>query len=420
MFLDEATVEFVSGNGGSGAVSFHREKHVPRGGPNGADGGAGGDVILIADRNRRTLYDFKLETRFHAESGGHAQSNKRGKDGADKIIKLPVGTVITDLTLGEVLVDLSADGMKYVICEGGRGGFGNLHYVSSVRQVPNFAQKGAPGELVRAKLELKLLADVGLIGLPNAGKSTLLSRISQAKPKIGDYPFTTIVPNLGVVKVEEASFVVADLPGLIEGASQGRGLGQQFLKHAERTKVLVHVVDALPIDESDPLANFHLIEEEIAAYDPGVAERPRLIALNKMDVLSPEDQAAVAARFAELGPPVFPISAVSGQGIEALLYAIATELANVPSEESVPVLVPAKRMADASWDVVARDGEFEITGRRIRRMVAMTDLESADAVRYLHRRLVRLGVIERLRELGAEEGDTVVVGEAVFAFTDDL
>jgi GTP-binding protein len=418
MFLDEAVVELISGDGGSGAVSFHREKHVPRGGPNGADGGRGGDVILVADRNRRTLYDLKLENRFRAGSGSHAQGNKRGKDGPDKVVRLPVGTVVTDLTLGEVLVDLSADGMRYVVCQGGSGGFGNLHYVSSVRQVPNFAQKGAPGETVRAKLELKLVADVGLIGLPNAGKSTLLSRISQAKPKIGDYPFTTIVPNLGVVKVEDASFVVADLPGLIEGASQGRGLGQQFLRHAERTKVLVHVVDAFPIDGTDPVDNYHLIEAELAAYGEGLAQRPRVIALNKSDLLPEAGRAAIHGRFAAFGPEAFVISAVTGHGLDRLLYAISSEVAQTPVEAPVTVLMPARRPADSEWDVVVRGGEFEVVGRRIRRMVAMTDLDNAEAVRYLHRRLQRIGVIGRLRELGAQEGDTVVVGRSVFSFTD--
>lgn len=419
MFLDEAIVTFASGSGGSGAVSFHREKHVPRGGPNGADGGKGGDVILIADRNRRTLYDLKLTDHIEAEAGRHAQGNKRGKNGADVVVKVPVGTVVTDLILDEVLVDLRVDGMKFILCKGGRGGFGNLHYVSSVRQVPNFAQKGAPGETIRTKLELKLLADAGLIGLPNAGKSTLLSRISAARPKIGDYPFTTLEPNLGVVKLGEETFVVADLPGLIEGASEGHGLGHRFLKHTERTKVLVHVVDAFPIDGSDPLANYNVVEEELRLYSADLAGKPRLVALNKLDLVPAEQAKEIEARFEGIGHPVFPVSAVSGQGIEPLLYRVLELVREAEATEPTPVVFsPEQREMDSSWDVVRTDEAYEVIGKRILRMVAMTDLENRDAVRYLHKRLMRLGVIERLRELGGEEGDTVYIGDAVFSFTD--
>lgn len=420
-FIDEAIVEFVSGTGGSGAVGFHREKHVPRGGPNGADGGRGGDVILMAERGCRTLYEFKLKGKYEADSGAHAVGNKRGRDAKDIILKVPVGTQVIDQDLHETLCDLSIHGMKYVVAKGGRGGFGNLHYVSSVRQVPNFAQKGAPGEQVRVMLELKLLADVGLIGLPNAGKSTLLSQLSAARPKIADYPFTTIVPNLGVASIAHQSFVIADMPGLIEGASQGHGLGHQFLRHIERTKVLVHVVDALPIDESDPIANYHLIEDEIRSYNAQVADRPRIIALNKIDIVPPQDFNLLREKFEALGPPVFPISAATGQGIQPLLFAMLETLQTQESSEVVPVLLPAQaQQQDDSWDVVpAEEGGFEIVGRRIRRMVAMTNLESRDSVLYLHRRLQRLGVIERLSEMGAQEGDNVYVDQWVFSFSED-
>lgn len=425
MFLDEAIVTFTSGTGGSGAVSFHREKHVPRGGPNGADGGRGGDVVLVADRHKRTLYDFQLKNHFEAENGAHASGNKRGKSGKSIEIKVPVGTVVTDLTFDEVLVDLNVDGKKYVICRGGKGGFGNLHYVSSVRQVPNFAQKGEPGETIRAKLELKLLADVGLIGLPNAGKSTLLSRISAAKPKIADYPFTTITPNLGVVSVGDETFTVADMPGLIEGASEGHGLGHRFLRHVERTKVLVHVVDAFPIDGSDPLANYELIERELLAYGEmgesarALLARPRLVAINKVDLAPPEDVAAVLKRFETTGRSVFPISGVSGEGIDALLFRMLEVLREEERSEPVPVVyTPETREDDQTWDVAQVEGGWEVEGKRVLRMVAMTDLENRDALRYLHKRLDRLGVIAKLRELGAEEGDTVYIGDAVFEFRD--
>jgi GTP-binding protein len=420
-FIDEAVVEFISGTGGSGAVGFHREKHVPRGGPNGADGGRGGDIILQAERGCRTLYEFKLKGKYEAMAGAHALGNKRGRDAKDIILKVPVGTQVIDLDLNETLCDLSIHGMKYVVAKGGRGGFGNLHYVSSVRQVPNFAQKGAPGDHVRVKLELKLLADIGLIGLPNAGKSTLLSQLSAAKPKIADYPFTTIVPNLGVASIAHQSFVIADMPGLIEGASQGQGLGHQFLRHIERTKVLVHVVDIMPIDESDPIANYHLIEEEIHSYNAEVAERPRIIALNKIDILPSQDFNALREKFEALGPPLFAISAATGQGIEPLLYCMLETLQSQEANEVVPVLLPAQaQVHDDSWDVVeAEEGGYEIVGRRIRRMVAMTNLESRDSLLYLHRRLQRMGVIERLSEMGAQEGDNVFVENWVFSFSED-
>ncbi len=420
MFIDEATVEFISGSGGSGAVGFHREKHVPRGGPNGADGGAGGDIILQAERGCRTLYDLKLKKQVKADDGVHAIGNKRGRDGKDIILKVPVGTVVVDTTFDEVLADLNFHGARLVVCKGGRGGFGNAHYVNSVRQAPNFAQKGAPGDQIIAKLELKLLADVGLVGLPNAGKSTLLSQMSRAKPKIADYPFTTIVPNLGVAVVGSDSFVVADMPGLIEGASSGHGLGLQFLKHIERTKVLVHVVDVMPIDGSDPVSNFHQIETELANYSSDIAARPRILVLNKLDIVPRGEFNEIREKFESIGLPMFGISAATGEGIPPLLFAVSEKLKEMEATIEVPVLTPAKTVrVDDTWDIVeAEEGGWEITGKRILRMVAMTNLENRDGVRFLHRKLERLGVIERLRELGADEGDTVYVGDHVFSFTD--
>lgn len=420
MFLDEAVVEFSSGRGGSGAVSFHTEKHVPRGGPNGADGGRGGDIVLIADRGRRTLYDFKLLDHFEAQDGGHGQGNKRGANGKSVEIKMPIGTVVSDFYSGEPIVDMSSNGMKYVLCKGGKGGFGNMHYVSSVRQAPNFAEKGEPGERLKVKLELKLLADVGLIGLPNAGKSTLISRISAARPKIADYPFTTIVPNLGVVRFRDTSFVVADMPGLIEGASEGVGLGHQFLRHVERNRVLVHVVDCFPIDESDPLENFHLIEKELRLYSEEIWSRPRILALNKIDILPPGRFNELRQRFEALEIPLYPISAVTGQGIDALLHEVVETLDRATEQSELPLVIPTLRAKDdLSFDVVQVDDGFEVTGRRVERMVSMTDLENSDGVRYLHRRLNRIGVIDRLREMGVQEGDNVYIGDSVFAFTDE-
>lgn len=419
MFLDEAHVVFRSGDGGSGAVAFHREKHVPRGGPNGADGGRGGDIVLVADRSKRTLYDFNTTRKIEAEDGVHALGNKKGKDGKGVVVKVPVGTIVIDTDLNETLVDLNQDGMKFVLCRGGRGGHGNEHFVNSVRQVPTFAEKGAPGETVRVKLELKLLADVGLIGLPNAGKSTLLSRISSARPKIADYPFTTIVPNLGVVAIADTSYVVADLPGLIEGASQGLGLGHQFLRHVERTRALLHVVDCYPIDGSDPIENFHLIETELRRYSEELSHRPRLVAMNKIDIVPHGEFGAIRERFEALNVPLYPISGATGDGIEKLLYALLELVKEAEPEAPSVVVGPPVRQDSDEYTVEETEEGFVVGGRRIRRMVAMTDLENDEAVRYLHKRLVKMGVIDKLREVGAKEGDNVMIGEAEFTFTDE-
>lgn len=422
MFLDEVVIELESGKGGDGAVSFHREKHVPRGGPNGADGGRGGDVILMADRHKRTLYEFSYQKRHRAESGDRAVGNKSGKDGADLLIRVPVGTLVYDDETGDLLYDLSAEGMTATVCRGGKGGYGNLHYVSSVRQVPKFGQKGAPEEALRARLELKLLADVGLVGLPNAGKSTLIGAISAAKPKIGAYPFTTIVPNLGVVAHRDQTFVVADMPGLIEGASEGVGLGHQFLKHIERTRVLAHLVDALPMDQSDPVANFRVVEAELSKYRVDLGDKPKVVALTKVELVPEDRREALIAELGAFGFPVFAVSAVTGYGVAALLDAVAATLAEVedPALPPVVTLRPGTVQPADDWEVVPTSEGFELYGKRLQRMVAMTDLENDEAVMYLHRRLVRLGVIDRLRELGAEEGDTVFAGTFVFTYTDEL
>lgn len=420
MFLDEAIVEFTSGRGGSGAVAFHTEKHVPRGGPNGADGGKGGDVILIADRARRTLYDFKLLDHYEAESGIHGLGNKRGKNGKDIEIRLPVGTIVTNVETGEQIVDFTKHGMKFVIAKGGRGGHGNQHYVNSVRQAPNFAEKGGPSEKVKVKLELKLLADVGLIGMPNAGKSTLISRISAAKPKIADYPFTTIVPNLGVVSFRDNSFTVADMPGLIEGASRGIGLGHQFLKHVERTRVLVHVVDVFPVDESDPIENYKTIENELELYSKEIFERPRLIALNKIDLIDEARQQELVKTFESYGFPVFLISGFAGMGLELLLDRVATILDESVPKEEIPVVMPAMQaQGEDFWEVIQDEDGYRVQGKRLERMVAMTDLESRDAVRYLQRRLDKIGVFTKLRDAGIQEGDSVMIGELEFEYTDE-
>jgi GTP-binding protein len=418
-FIDEVVVRLESGKGGSGAATFHREKHVPLGGPNGADGGRGGDIVLVADRHLRTLSDFKLKSEFKAEDGTGADAQKNGKSGKDLEIRLPVGTVVTDAESGDLFADLNIDGMRFVICQGGRGGLGNLHYTNSVHQAPQYAQHGAPSDEVTVKFELKLLADAGLIGLPNAGKSTLLSQVTKARPKIGNYPFTTLSPNLGVASIGNKSFVIADLPGLIEGASEGHGLGHQFLKHTERTKVLVHIVDAFPIDETDPWENYNLIETELALYSADLAARPRVVALNKMDLHTMGDIEAIEAKFKHSGHRIFRISGVTGEGVEPLLYHLLGVIEQADSEAPAAVItLPSRPRMDNTWDVKQTPKGFEVTGARIVKLVAMTDTTKREALYNFHKKLERIGVIDKLRDLGAEHGDTVTIDGWQFEFTD--
>lgn len=418
-FIDEIEITLASGRGGNGSATFHTEKHVPRGGPNGANGGKGGDVVLIADRHLRTLFEFKGRTEYRAIDGEKAHGNKAGRDGADLEIRVPIGTVVTDTLDGEVLADMGHEGQRFILCKGGRGGFGNLHYANSVRQTPTFAERGEPAEEVRVRLELKLLADVGLVGLPNAGKSTLLGQVSRAKPKVASYPFTTITPNLGVVVIGNRSFVIADLPGLIEGASEGLGLGHQFLKHTERTKILVHIVDAFPLDESDPYENYLLIEDELRRYSEELFGRPRLIALNKVDLESIGDLDEVKSKFEGLGKPVYVISGATGQGVQQLLYAVLAEIEKAEAIEVPIVLTPSGHKTpsdEPAFFITFEVDEYVVRGKRIERMVNMTDLSSKDAIRHLHRRLERQGVIEALKQAGCKEGDTVVIDNWEFEF----
>lgn len=419
VFLDEAEVILRSGHGGKGAASFRREKHVPRGGPDGGDGGKGGDVKFVADSNLNTLIEFQYTKRFEAENGGDGEpATRKGKHGKDVVARVPIGTIIRDKNSRKVLADLVFAGQEALICRGGMGGRGNVHFATSVRQAPTFAEKGQPGEAKTVSLELKLLADVGLVGLPNAGKSTLISAVSAAKPKIANYPFTTLTPNLGIVRLTDFSFVMADLPGLIEGASEGKGLGLQFLKHADRTQALVHVVECEPMDESDPIANFGIVEEELANYSKELASKPRVIALSKTDMCADENRLSeLGNKLQTLGHEVFPISSATNRGLEPLIYRLAEIVRTQSAIGTVPILQPMPVDDKSSgWSVRREEDYYVVSGQGVERMVAMTDMDNDEAVQYLHRRLSKLGVIESLRRHGAVEGDTVVVGDREFSF----
>ncbi|MBV9850848.1 MAG: GTPase ObgE [Armatimonadetes bacterium] len=430
MFVDEVTIEVRAGDGGNGAVAFRKEKYVPRGGPNGGDGGKGGDIILEADSNLSTLLDFRYQQKYDAERGIHGIGrDMHGKDAKDRVLKVPLGTVATDVNTGQTLADLTRHGQRAVIARGGQGGKGNAHFASSVQQAPKFAENGEPGEGRTVRLELKLLADVGLIGYPNVGKSTLIAALSAARPKIADYPFTTLVPNLGVVRVDDArTFVVADIPGLIEGASEGVGLGHQFLRHVERTRLLVHVIDISGTTRRDPLDDYAIINRELAAYSEHLAELPQVIALNKTDVADPETVELLRAEFADEDRPVFALSAATHAGLEPLVYYLAERLDELPHEappaEDIVRITPDTvkgRRPSRRWEARYDAGTqvYVVSGPGMERLVAMTDLNNAAALNRLQRTLEKSGVISKLRTLGAKEGDTVRIRDIEFDFVDE-
>jgi GTP-binding protein len=422
VFVDEAEIEVAAGDGGDGAVSLRHEKHVPRGGPDGGNGGRGGEVRGTADPSLRTLVDFTYRARHRAGDGGRGGSgNRRGRNGADEIVRVPVGTIIRDSADRSVVADLTYAGQEIVLARGGRGGRGNASFATATRRTPRFAEKGEPGERRRLSLELKLLADVGLLGLPNVGKSSLIARVSAARPKIAAYPFTTLVPNLGVVRVEEGtSFVVADLPGLVRGAHRGAGRGDRFLRHVERTRLLIHVLDPTDPDR-DLLADFAALNEELKLYQEELARRRQLVALNKIDLRpAAERLEAVEKSLRAQGYEVLRISALTGEGVWELMGRTAQLLAEEqprPREEMPPreERPRSKRPLD-----VARmgSGSYLITGDDVERVVVMTDLRNGEAVRQLHRRLERMGVIRRLRDLGAKDGDRVTIGAVELDFVE--
>lgn len=423
-FVDEVEIAVKGGDGGNGVVAFRREKFVPRGGPSGGNGGKGGSVILRADSKLSTLVDLRYKKHYKAERGGDGGPNdKSGKNGHDLVLRLPVGTVVTDADSGGVLVDLVHDGQDYIVAKGGEGGRGNASFATSTNQTPKFAEKGEPTEERRIRLELKLLADVGIIGYPSVGKSTLISRISSAKPKIADYPFTTLVPNLGVVKVDDKSFVVADMPGLIEGAHGGAGLGHQFLRHIERTRLLVHLIDVSGYSGRDPMHDFDAINEELRAYSEKLASLSQIVALNKADM--PESRGIgdeLRPHLESRGLEVFEVSALTGQGLQPLLYRIAERLEELPREEE-PIEEIARFTVEGiaeTWEVrKVGEGEFVVEGRPVEMLVVRTDTSNEYALRRMHRQLDKMGVIKKLRDLGAKHGDSVKIRDMEFDFHDE-
>ncbi len=422
MFYDKAKVYVKGGDGGNGVVAFRREKYVPLGGPSGGDGGNGGSVIFTADEGLRTLVDFRYQRHYKAERGEHGQGKgMHGRGAPDMIVRVPVGTVIREAETGDQLADLTVHGQQVVVAAGGRGGRGNARFASAANKAPRIAEKGEPGQERWLELELKLLADVGLVGFPNAGKSTFISRISAARPKIADYPFTTLVPNLGVVRMPDGqSFVVADIPGLIEGAHQGAGLGHEFLRHVERTRVLVHLVDMAGVEGRDPIAGFRAINRELEAYNPRLAKRPQVVAANKMDLPGAADNFEIFK--SELGEEfeIFPVSAVTGEGIEPLLFRVAEVLAEaVPAVDDTTEPEKVTRVSAEPRFTAARENDiFVVTGPEVERHYAMTDFGNEEAVKRFLRILRAMGVDDELRKLGARDGDTIRIGNLEFEFMD--
>ena len=419
MFADRAKIYIRSGKGGDGHVSFRREKYVPNGGPDGGDGGNGGSVIFEVDEGLNTLTDFRHIRKYCAQDGEQGgKRNCRGKNGEDIVIKVPEGTVIKELESGKIIADMSGNNRRQTILSGGKGGNGNQHYATSTMQAPKYAQPGQPSKELNLFLELKVIADVGLVGFPNVGKSTLLSRVTNARPKIANYHFTTLNPNLGVVDLDGSKgFVIADIPGLIEGASEGVGLGHEFLRHIERTKVLIHLVDAASTEGRDPIADIYAINKELEAYNADIAHRPQVIAANKIDAIFSEDGEnpvdKIRNEFEPKGIKVFPISAVSGQGLKELLYYVS-ELLNQIDEP--PTVFEAEFNPDTdivvgnepyTVDYNKKDNEYVVEGPRIEKMLGYTNLESERGFKFFQTFLKDNGILDELEALGIQEGDTV-------------
>lgn len=413
MFFDEAKIHVLAGDGGRGCISFRREKYVPFGGPNGGNGGAGGDVYVVTNRHLNTLIAFKRRQHFKAGRGGHGLGkDMQGKRGEDCLIEVPPGTVVRDADTNELIADLVEEGQRAVVSRGGRGGRGNHAFASSTNQAPRVAERGEPGQERGLRLELKLIADVGIIGLPNAGKSTLLAAISAARPKIADYPFTTLEPNLGVVEVDTRTMVAADIPGLIEGAHAGAGLGHQFLRHVERTRVLIHLLDG---NSERPLDDMQKINTELEIYSPALSRKAQIVVLNKLDLTHCRELWPKIEKEAEsLGLHMHAISAVTGEGVQDLLRHVMRTLDSIAQEEPAPtemvVFRPHEDDEDA-FEIRERDGSLHVHGKKIERLAAMTEWSLEEGVNRFQRILLATGVWEALEEAGVEPGDTVYIGD---------
>jgi GTP-binding protein len=427
MFVDQVKIYVKGGDGGNGMVAFRREKYVPKGGPAGGDGGKGADVVFEVDEGLRTLMDFRYQRHFKAPRGENGMSkNQHGKNAEDLVVKVPPGTVVIDDDTKEVIADLTEHGQRVVVAKGGRGGRGNTRFATPANPAPEICEKGEPGEERYVVLELKLLADVGLVGFPSVGKSTLLSVVSRARPKIADYHFTTIVPNLGVVETEDGrSFVMADLPGLIEGAHQGVGLGHQFLRHIERTRVIVHVIDMSASEGRDPYEDYVTINNELKEYNLRLTERPQIIVANKMDIPEAHENLKRFKEKLQEDYPVFPISAATREGIRELLFAIADKLEETPEfplheaaeKEGVHRVVYKYERPEEEFTITRDpDGAFVLSGAKIEKLFKMTDFTRDESIRRFARQMRSLGVDEALRAKGAKDGDTVRLLDYEFEF----
>ena len=423
MFVDTAKIKIKAGDGGDGAVSFHREKYVAAGGPDGGDGGRGGNVVFVADSNLSTLADFRYKRKYFAAKGENGRGGRcRGRNAEDLIIKVPVGTLVKEESTGRILADVSTK-EPYIVARGGKGGWGNPHFATPTRQIPRFAKPGLPGEEFEVTLELKLLADVGLVGFPNVGKSTLLSVVSEAKPEIANYHFTTITPKLGVVySVPGTSFVMADIPGLIEGAWEGNGLGHRFLRHVERCRMLVHVVDVAGSEGRDPKEDFNIINSELKNFNENLAGLPMVVAGNKCDLATDEQVAEFEAFVKAQGYEFFPIMAPINEGVDDLLNKIAEMLSKLPpvtiyEAEPVPQ-VEVEDIKDRSVKITSNDGVYFVEGKWLLRVLNSTNFDDFESLNYFQNVLVTSGVIDALKEAGIEEGDTVSIYDVEFDFVE--
>ena len=419
MFVDTAKIRIKAGNGGNGACTFHREKYVNAGGPDGGDGGKGGNVVFVGDTNISSLIDFKFKKRYIAENGKNgAGSNMTGKSAPDLVIKVPVGTLIREAETGRILADIS-DREPHIVAKGGKGGWGNQHFASPTRQIPKFAKPGFPGEEFEVTLELKLLADVGLVGFPNVGKSTLISVVSAAKPEIANYPFTTLTPVLGVVKMDAgSSFVMADIPGLIEGASEGVGLGHDFLRHVERCRLILHVVDISATDGRDPIDDYKQINYELEKFNPELAKRPQIVALNKADA-SIEEMIDEFNEFAEEnGFKTYLISAATGEGVQELVNAVAAELAKLPPIVRYETEAPVREeiTSKQEFKIHIEDGIYVVEAPWLMHALGFVDLDDYESLQYFQRVLRLSGIIDELERMGINEGDTVSILDIEFDY----